>query len=202
MKKYLFDTDVWNNFLKSYLTTKNNVNYKNNISLNRILTSLPPENILKYMYQSECKLNNLSTIIQEGSDEDLKQTIKSLIEYNKIEFNSNNIHELIKLVGLEETIKFLSNNVDANNFQFIILSSNLDLYNLILYYQLPDKLLNCLAPLSNKKFDTIDRFTQSQIKILIEHNQVECNNSVIQTLKENDYLEEINLLLKTDDNFE
>lgn len=152
-------------------------------------------------YKQNYLMNNETRISDINKIEDLikkEKLINILFKKNKVIFTLNNINCYWNSMDSYNKVfvNYIDKNINENNYKEILFGNNTICDSLINDNEISDKMFSYVLRCTKNKIENIDdKIPQYRIKTLVEKDYISINNENIRKMLENNYYEEIVLLI-------
>ena len=146
-------------------------------------------------------MNNETRISDINKIEDLtkkEKLINILFEKNKVVFTISNINCYWNSMDSynQVFVNYIDKNINENNYREILFGNDTICDSFINNNEISDKMFSYVLRCAKNKIENIDeKIPQYRIKILVEKDYISINNDNIRKMLENNYYEEIVLLI-------
>ena len=185
-------------FISMYIDEKNdNEVFSNNedIVIKIINSDVSDSYKQSYLMNNETVISDISKIEELSKKEKL---LNILLEKNKVIFTLGNINCYWETIDSysEVFIKYIDKNINENNYGEILSDNNAICDSFINDHEISDKMFSYVLRCAKNKIENIDeKIPQYRIKTLVEKDYISINNDNIRKMLENNYYEEIVLLI-------
>lgn len=194
--------DNFEDFIPKYIDRITNEElYTNNEEiLIKILKSNISEKIkLKYIEKNEIIISNLDTLKDNNITSEI---IDSLLKKDKIKFCSKNLNiywNMNKKIS-EEFTSYIDRNIEKTNSEEV-LANNVPVCNILINSSIvSDSLFEIVINYASEQINDINsNLEQDRINLLIKKNLVDVTEENIKVLLENSYIEELVLLITSEE---
>lgn len=185
-------------FISMYIDEKNdNEVFSNNedIVIKIINSELLDNYKESYLMNNETRISDINKIEDLTKKEKL---INILFKKNKVIFTLNNINCYWNSMDSynQVFVNYIDKNINENNYKEILFGNNTICDSFINDNEISDKIFSYVLRCTKNKIENIDEKTpQYRIKTLVEKDYISINNDNIRKMIENNYYEEIVLLI-------
>lgn len=185
-------------FISMYIDEKNdNEVFSNNedIIIKIINSELLDNYKESYLMNNETRISDINKIEDLTKKEKL---INILFEKNKVVFTLSNINCYWESMNEynQVFVNYIDKNINENNYKEILFGNNTICDSFINDNEISDKMFLYVLRCAKNKIENIDeKIPQYRIKTLVEKDYISINNDNIRKMLENNYYEEIVLLI-------
>lgn len=185
-------------FISMYIDEKNdNEVFSNNedIVIKIINSELLDNYKQSYLMNNETRISDINKIEDLTKKEKL---INILFEKNKVVFTISNINCYWNSMDSynQVFVNYIDKNINENNYREILFGNDTICDSFINNNEISDKMFSYVLRCAKNKIENIDeKIPQYRIKILVEKDYISINNDNIRKMLENNYYEEIVLLI-------